>query len=92
MIFKTYSNVKNDDKLESENILNYVRSELGYAKACWSLPLLEKRIYMNYKRLKNFVIHIHLNDSEQERKNIIKQYITRVIAIIFKYPAKNPES
>ena len=29
-----------------------------------------------------------MNDKEEERKNIIKQYIVRAIAIVFKYPGK----
>ena len=91
-IFRIYATVKNDQALQPENIINYIKSELTYSKACWGIPGFEKRIFMNYRRLKNFIMHIQLNDNDEERKNIIKQYIIRIIAIIFKYPGKTQDS
>lgn len=91
-IFKTYSTVKNDDQLQTGNILNYIMSELNYGKTCWGNSGPEKHINPCYDRLKSFIVHINKNDPEYERKNSVKQYTLRVIAIIFKYLALNQNS
>lgn len=88
MIFRVYSVVKNDENLQSENILDYIRSEINYANLVWSYTNLEKRIFMCFRRLRNFILHINVYDIAEDRKNMLKQYVIRVIAIIFKYPTK----
>ena len=60
MIFKTYSNVKNDDKLESENILT-VKSLI--AKARSDIQYLVHRIPGGLKTLKNIAVQIKNIDS-----------------------------
>ena len=88
MIFKSYAMAKSNELLEPENIMNYIKSELNFSKSYWSGPNLDKRIFKCYQRLKNFINHINANEIDNERKNTIRQYIVRVIAIIFKYPGK----
>lgn len=91
MIFRIYSMTKNEEKLESSQILNYVKSELKYSKS-WNFLGLEKKIFSCYQRLKGFIMHINANDLDEERKNTMKQYVVRAIAIVFKYPGKVQES
>ena len=87
MIFKSYS-VKQSDSFSQDKIRHYILCEIAYSRKTWEQFSLEKPIFSSFIRLKYFLVFIDESDPVDFRKELIKQYIPRVIAIILRYPFK----
>lgn len=87
MIFKTYS-AKQTDSFPIEKIKHYILCEIAYSRKTWEQFSLEKPIFSSFLRLKYFLVFMDESDPVDFRKELIKQYIPRVIAIILRYPFK----